>query len=136
MSNCQLKQSVKSKCPQNNKCNGVYSSHDTIVTTGKYYSTQKPNIIKKIESPKSYGGKLYDCPPVTSCMLNNNVKINKSSINYSSSKVPNIPNISYSVYDSTLEGLENNANDLYKMSNFNSKCNLKDAAYTSPDLFQ
>lgn len=113
MSNCQLKQSVKTKCPQINNCNGNYSKHDTIVTTGKYYSTQKPNVVTKTKSAKLYSGKLYDCPSVTTCMQK------------TYNEIPNIPPLTHKVYDGSYSGLASDANNLFLLNQLNSQCNLK-----------
>ena len=113
MSNCQLKESVKTKCPQINKCDGNYSKHDTMVNNGKYYSTQNPNVVTKTESAKLYSGKLYDCPSVTTCMQK------------TYNEIGNIPPITHTIYDGSRDGLASDANNLFPLNQLNGQCNLK-----------
>ena len=157
MSNCQLKKPIKTKCPKQNKCNGTYSTHDTIISKyGKYYST--PNSNNKVTSNNNQPGKLYnnaifDCVSESTCMqstYNDLSKMNKKTDSaklYSGklydcpsettcmlntyNEIPNIPPLSYTIHDNSYVGLADDDNDLFS---FNKTASSSHDLYPFNDL--
>lgn len=100
MPNCPLTPVKKIKCKSSQICKGSYSRLDRDLVTGP---------LKK-QSSLLYSGQPYECPPVTTCMV--------AGVN----QLPNIPKEQYSIYNSTLSGIE--PTNLMS-NNFNKQCGAK-----------
>lgn len=100
MPNCPPKQIKKTKCPAPPKCNGTHSKLDRALVSGPI----------KTESTRLYGHSLYECPPVTTCLVTG------------VDKLPNIPKQVYNVYNRTLFG--DDPSNLHS-NTFNKQCGLK-----------
>lgn len=100
MQNCPKKKIKTVSCPKLPKCDGVYAKLDTDL-----------KIPKTTESSLLYSGQPYNCGPTPTCL------------NTCIYRLPNIPAETYTVYDTTLNGIDLTTN--LSPSNFKTGCKLK-----------